>query len=637
MCGIAGYVGNGSREALRRMGEAIARRGPDDHGTHEAPGVGFAFRRLSIIDVEGGHQPISNEDASVWVMLNGEIYGFASLRDELIRSGHRFRTRTDTEVVVHAYEEWGDACFGRLEGMFALAIWDAHAQRLVLARDRLGKKPLHWTTRNGTIWFASELKALLAAGIVDRDIDPVSLGLYFRTDAVPTPRTIFRGVSKMEPATAMAWRNGEVERTWSFWRCPLDVMTDPSPKDVVAGLGACVDGAVRERLVSDVPLGLFLSGGLDSAVVAESASRQSSTPLKAFTVGFDEASHDETPIARMVAKALGLDHHVETLTAGDALLMLDEAIRVLDEPLADPSILPQLLLSRFTRRHVTVALSGDGGDELLLGYQHIPAHVWTRRLVRLPLSIRSVAASLLASVPAGGGYFSAGFKAQRLARGIAIDDPWTRDTAWRGAFTADGLTSILAPDVASAAFVGTAETTLALRADEAVSDPSDEQDDFWKRWTWAYLRTFLMDDVMVKVDRATMWYALEARAPLLDRSVVEYLLKLPSSFKLGRWSGKRLFKELLAGRVPDAVLRRPKHGFGVPVADWLRGPLADRLAELTSPTFLTEQGLFDTDAVGRLVAEHSAKRVDRRKELWAVLMFQLWYRRWMMRDTSERL
>lgn len=629
MCGIAGYVGNGSRDALRRMGDAIRRRGPDDEGYYEAPGVGFAFRRLSIIDVEGGHQPLSNEDGSVWAMLNGEIYGFAALRDGLRGLGHRFATRSDAEVAVHAYEEWGDDCFRHLNGMFAIAVWDVRAGRLILARDRLGKKPLYWTARNGTLWFASELKALIAAGVVDREIDPVSLGQYFRTDAAPTPRTIFQNVSKLEPASALEWLGGNVERMRSFWQCPPDGAPISSPTEAVAGLRERVDAAVKERLVADVPLGLFLSGGLDSAVVAESASRQSSSPLKAFTIGFEDATHNETPAARAVANALGLDHHVETLAVKDALDMLDEAVDLLDEPLADASILPQLLLSRFTRKHVTVALSGDGGDELLLGYQHVPAHVWMRRLSWLPQSVRRAASSLLQAVPAGGGYFSFGFKAQRLGRGIAIEDPWARDTAWRGAFTADGLRSLLLPDIASEADVSSADVSFRSRADEVPSNPSNGSNDFWKRWTWAYLRTFLMDDVMVKVDRATMWFALEARAPLLDRRVAEYLLRTSASLKLGRWSGKRLFKELLRGKIPDSVLDRPKHGFAVPVADWLRGPLAHRLADLASTSLLRDQGLFDPNAVARLIAEHASKRVDRRKELWALLMFQLWYRTWV--------
>jgi asparagine synthase (glutamine-hydrolysing) len=274
MCGLAGFAGSGgSAEALRKMAKAIERRGPDDEGFFEDAGVGFGFRRLSIIDVGGGHQPLSNEDGSVQVMLNGEIYGFQKLRDELLADGYRFKTKSDTEVIVHAYAKWGDACFEKLDGMFAIAIWDAKERRLIIARDRLGKKPMYWTVKNNTIWFASELKALLAAGVVEKKIDTVSLAAYFRSDAVPTPRSMFEGVAKLAPASAMSWKDGHIEKTWKFWNCPQETIDQTDP---VAGLRERFDLAVKERLVSDVPLGLFLSGGLDSTAVAESASRQSS-------------------------------------------------------------------------------------------------------------------------------------------------------------------------------------------------------------------------------------------------------------------------------------------------------------------------------------------------------------------------
>jgi asparagine synthase (glutamine-hydrolysing) len=610
MCGIAGFAGAGTRETLERMSVAIRRRGPDDDGYYIGPGVGFAFRRLSVIDVAGGHQPISNEDGSVWVMLNGEIYGFTSLREELIQDGHRFVTKSDTEVIVHAYEEWGDECFKKLNGMFAIALWDKKKSRLVLARDRLGKKPLYWTEKNGSIWFASELKALLAAGVVHRELDLVSLGAYFRSDAVPTPRTIFQGVAKLEPASAMAWKQGKVEKTWSFWACP-SASSVSTPQEALTGLRETLDVSVRERLVSDVPLGLFLSGGLDSSLVAESAARQFNGTLKAFTIGFHDPSHDERPAARIVAKSLGIELHEEILTEKDALSMLDEAVELLDEPLADPAILPQLLLAKFTRKHVTVALTGDGGDELLLGYQHIPAHIWANRL---PHSAQDIARHILRNIPAGSGYFSFGFKAQRFARGLSESDPWARDLAWRGSWLRQDLPLQFDP--------GFADLQFAARAAEAGDGAS-----FWQKWSWGYLRSYLMDDVLVKVDHATMWHSLEARSPILDPRVVSLLFGLPDHLKLGAWKGKRLFKELLHGRVPDVVLDRPKHGFAVPIAEWLRGPLATQLAEVTSQDFLKSQGLFNAQTVARFISEHTSKKKDRRKELWALLMFQLWYRR----------
>lgn len=614
MCGIAGFAGRGSPDALRRMGGAIRRRGPDDEGFYEAPGVGFAFRRLSIIDVKGGHQPLSNADETTWVMLNGEIYGYADVRKELGSLGYRFKTRTDTEVIAHGYDEWGDAVFERLNGMFAIAIWDVKHSRLVLARDRLGKKPLYWTIKDGTLWFASELKGLLATGVVSRELDLVSLGAYFRSDAVPTPRTIFQGVSKLEPASVLAWSHGRVEKTWTFWECPASRnahLASSDPKEIIEGLRERLDLAVKERLVSDVPLGLFLSGGLDSAVVAESAARQYAGTLKAFTIGFDDPSHDERPAARIVAQALGIELHEEVLTERDALGMMDEAVTLLDEPLADPAILPQMLLARFTRKQVTVALTGDGGDELLLGYQHIPAHLWANRLPPIP----QVFSNTLGAIPASSGYFSFGFKTQRLARGLSASDPWARDLAWRGSWQAK--------DLPASFDSGFADRQFAARAHEAGADAS-----FWQKWTWGYLRTYLMDDVLVKVDRATMRYALEARSPILDPWVVSFLYGLPDHFKLGAWKKKRLFKELLRGRVPHEILDRPKHGFAIPTSAWLRGPLQERLRSVSDPAFVKNQGLFEPAVITRMGEEHQAGRIDRRKELWAYLMFQMWYGAW---------
>ncbi|MFA6160958.1 MAG: asparagine synthase-related protein [Patescibacteria group bacterium] len=687
MCGIAGFAGNGSQDELRRMTDAIAERGPDDEGFYISDGIGFGFRRLSIIDVTGGHQPLTNEDGSVWVMMNGEIYGYKSLMEELRSKGHRFKTQSDTEVIVHAYEEWGEACLEKLNGMFAIALWDSRSKRLILARDRMGKKPLYWTIKNQTLWFASELKALLAAGVVDREIDPVSLGLYFRTDMVPTPRSIFKNVHKLEPATAMVWKDGHVEKSWKFWEpaltpeegrgphgalrpAPLpqrqargsDPLLSPAMwekggpqyrqnegriegfgagEGLVSELGKLIDVSVAERLVSDVPLGLFLSGGLDSAVVAESAARQGGR-MKAFTIGFDDPTHDESAAAKKVAQAFGLEHYVDVLKPEAAIAMIDEAAQLLDEPLADASILPQLLLSKFTRQQVTVALSGDGGDELLLGYAHIPAHQLINHVPRTTYNVQRFIKLLLRSIPASDGYFSLGFKTQRFARGLGAPNPWARDVRWRGAFDSSTLTSMLLPEVAHAADIDYAERQLAERANEIknyelrIKNCQDVgrlgrrtwDDAFWRRWSWAYLRTFLMDEVMVKVDRAGMWFALESRAPLLDTRVVEFLLNVPSQYKLGAWKKKRLFKELLKGKVPSDILNKPKHGFAVPVGAWLNGPLAERFTALTEPGRLHSQGLFDPVAVKRLADEHRAGRIDRRKEMWAMFMFQLWYDKW---------
>jgi asparagine synthase (glutamine-hydrolysing) len=362
--------------------------------------------------------------------------------------------------------------------------------------------------------------------------------------------------------------------------------------------------------------------------------------MKAFTIGFDDKSHDESDAAKQVAQAFGLEHYVDVLKPDEAMGMIDEAAQLLDEPLADASILPQLLLSKFTRQQVTVALSGDGGDELLLGYQHIPAHRLFNKLRITNYELRPLK-RLLNLMPAGSEYFSLGFKTQRLARGLDAPDAWARDVRWRGAMERPTLKSLLLPEVAQAADVDFAERQLAQRANEldsplhppltkgeARTQVRERESEFWRQWSWAYLRTFLMDEVLVKVDRATMWYALEARAPLLDTRVVEYLLNVPSRYKLGAWKGKRIFKELLKGKVPESILNKPKHGFAVPVGEWLNGPLAERFKVLTAQDRLKDQGLFDPQAVQRLADEHRAGRIDRRKEMWAMFMFQLWYDRW---------
>lgn len=628
MCGIAGYIGpKGTTDALRKMAKALERRGSDDEGFYEGDGVGFAFRRLSIVDIQGGHQPMSNEDGSIWVMQNGEIYGYRDLRRELEGKGYSFHTTSDTETIIHAYKEWGESCFEYLNGMFAIAIWDTKEQKLLLARDRIGKKPLYWMETQGTLWFASEPKALLAAGALKREIDPVSLALYFRTDSVPTPRSIFKGLQKLEPGTVLSWKDGERERMWSFWKPDLQSSDSLSEADVLSGLRERIDVSVRERLIADVPLGLFLSGGLDSSIIAESAARQSSDPVKAFTIGFEDATHDERDAASIVAKTFGMDHHVDVLSASRGFEMLDQAVACLDEPLADAAILPQLLLAEYTRKHVKVAVAGDGGDELLIGYQHIPLHAFANAHPAI-WKASGIFTPFTKLIPAKSGYFSSGFKVQRLGRGLGESNPWKRDLAWRGPWTSSDCANLLRSDLRASANVQLADELFEGRANEAGSGAT-----FWQKWSWAFLRTFLMDQVMVKVDRSTMWMGLEARAPLLDPRVVEYVLRVPDKYKIGAWSEKRLFKELLRNELPSKILNRPKHGFGVPVAGWIRSELSDTLQRVSSPDFLGSQGLFEPKQVKKAIDEHQRGWIDRRKELYSFLMFQRWYEQWFRTES----
>ncbi len=627
MCGIAGYVGRGgTREALERASEAIIRRGPDDQGIYQAEGIGFAFRRLSIIDVAHGHQPLSNQEETIWVMLNGEIYNFQSLREELCHLGFQFRTHSDTEVIVQGYAAWGELVFARLEGMFAIAIWDVRTKTSLLARDRMGKKPLYYTQRANTCWFASEVKALLAANAFSKEIDLQALGMYFRTDAVPTPQSIWKQVHKLPPATYLSISEGRIGVPTSFWQLnPATFPTISSPKEAVDVLRQAVDVAVKDRLVSDVPLGLFLSGGLDSTVVAASAVRQSSQRLRAFTIGFDDPSHDETAAAKAIAQALCLEHHVAKLSEKEALLMLDQVVECLDEPLADPAILPQLLLSRFAKTYLTVALAGDGGDELLYGYQQVPLHAFAMRYPHV-WSVTGLAKGFADNIPATQGYFSPGFKLQRAARGLGERDLWSRDLAWRGAATKEQTSLLFSPLMRKQVRISAAEELLKGYGQEISAWATP-----WQQWSWGYLRSFLMDEVMVKVDRATMWFGIEGRSPLLDRRVVEAAFAIPDEYKLDDWAGKRLFREMLAGVIPAPLLDRPKHGFGVPTAAWLRGPLKSRLEAYATSGFLEKQGLFEAKTVQCWIREHNHGRPDRRKELWAFFLFQLWYARWHTR------
>ncbi len=623
MCGLVGYCGpNKETEKLQIMTESIKRRGPDDFGYYESTGIGFGFRRLSIIDLTTGHQPLSNEDETVWVMLNGEIYDFQKIREDLVSLGHKFRTESDTEIIIHGYEQWGEDVFKKIDGMFAIAIWDYRKSKLLLARDRLGKKPLYWTIQNDTLWFASELKAFINANVFKKEIDNESIYQYFRLDYIPTPKTIFKDVWKLEPATFISYKNNAVSKN-KFWSPEKIDLENISPENALDKVRSAIDIAVKKRLVSDVPVGLFLSGGLDSTVIAESASRQKSG-LEAFTLGFEDSSYDETINAKKIAESFELKHRVEIMSDTKALEILEEAVNVLDEPLADPSILPQLLISKFTKQNVTVCLSGDGGDELLLGYQHIKAHIILERFSFLNNKILSLMSKILSIVPSNSKYFSFGFIAQRFSRGLTTKDRLERDILWRGAFKNEDINKFLNKRVLEKINRNSPTQIMTQYENEYSKNRS------WSGWSFSYLRTFLMDCVMVKVDRATMWYGLESRAPLLDSNVVTLLLNLPDKYKLGEYRNKGLFKKLLKDKVPDEILNAPKHGFGMPVARWLNQNLSRKILEVSEESFLKKQDIFNRDFVLKMIEEHK-NGTDRRKELWAYLVFQLWYIKWVVK------
>ena len=645
MCGIAGelrFDRPPDAAAVRRMSDALCHRGPDAEGFHEDGCAALAHRRLSILDLSGGGQPMVRDGCAI--VFNGEAYEHQAVRDELARRGHVFTTRSDTEVVLRAYLEWGERFVERIHGMFALALWDARSQRMVLARDRLGKKPLYYALARGSGWqsspppsegpaeegvsgivFGSELKVFAAHGAVPRELDPEALVRYLAVEYVPAPRSIHRRIFKL-PSAHLAVLDRRGFRLERYWDLPTPARAGDAPSEVEsrAELVRRLDGAVARRLVADVPVGVFLSGGIDSTAVATLAARHK-RPLSTFAIGFEEESFDESDWAQMAAERVGSEHHVERLSGRACLDLVPEVVEVLDEPFADPSILPTLLLSRFVRRHVTVALAGDGGDELFAGYDTFLAHLPATWAARLPRRALAAASSLAARLPSSAKNMSLDFRVKQFLRGLEVAPP-LRHQAWIGSFTPAELRGVLHPDVAPLATPEVAWREVlddAARAERAGVAPGsvDEALRF-------FLTRYLADDILVKADRASMAASLEVRAPFLDTSVVEYALRLPWQQKLGPWRTKRLLRSALRGLVPEGILRRPKKGFGIPVAAWIRGPLRPLFEDLFSHASLKESGVLAPKSARALLDRHLSGSADLRKPLWTVAAFLMWQRRW---------
>jgi asparagine synthase (glutamine-hydrolysing) len=634
VCGICGLVetaGPVDRDVLERMTGTLWHRGPDEEAYYLSepdgygPGVGFGFRRLSIIDVEGGHQPLTNEDGSVWTMLNGEIYNFAGLRAGLEAKGHVFSTNGDAETLVHLYEESGVDCTEPLNGMFAFAVWDTARRRLLLARDRLGKKPLYYIELgDGGLLFASELKALLQHPACPRELDRAALEHYLAFEYVPSPHAIFSGIRKLPPGHRLVWERGRVS-VKPYWDFRFDA-TDARPESaVVEEFEERLREAVRLRLVSDVPLGAFLSGGIDSSsVVAYMCDLLPPEQVQTFSIGFTERSFDESEHALRVARHFGTHHHEETFTPGVLLDVLPEVTAGLDEPFADPSVLPTFLLSRFARETVTVALGGDGGDELLAGYPTFPAEAVARRYV-VPRGLHErVVVPLAERLPVSTDDFSFDFKLKRFLRG-ATEPASTRHQLWLGAFTTAEQRALLVEPP-------TVDPLAGLRA----LYKGQTTGDWVEKLIYLYAKTYLPDDILAKVDRASMLTSLEVRAPFLDYTLVEFLARVPSSLKLRRFDTKHLLKRAMNGRLPPGIAGRKKKGFGIPVAQWLKTDLREPLLDALSPDRLRRQGLFQAREVERLIREHLAGTRDHRKQLWTLFVFQLWYEHYVETSPDRR-
>lgn len=626
MCGIAGIVDLRERRdieatVLAAMNQIQFHRGPDEGGTHLEAGVGLAHRRLSIIDLSSGQQPLWNEDHSVVVVFNGEIYNFQSIAAELRALGHTFRTHCDTEVIVHAWEQWGEASVTRFRGMFAYALWDRNTETLFLARDRLGKKPLHYALLpDGQLIFGSELKILAAHPRFPRALDPRAVEDYFAYGYIPDPRSIYQAALKLPPAHTLCIRRGQpLPAPKAYWDVPFAPLPAMSLADAGAELIERLREATRIRLMSEVPLGAFLSGGVDSSAVVAMMAGLSDEPVKTCSIAFDDPRYNEAQFAQQVADRFRTEHRVETVDPDDFDL-IDRLAWLYDEPYADSSALPTWRVCQLARRSVTVALSGDGGDENLAGYRRYKWHSYEEKLrSALPLGVRRPLFGLLGKV-----YPKADW-APRVLRAKTTFEAMARDTV-EGYFHGVSVMSDRArAPLYSAAFRRELQGYHALEVmrTHAAGAPTDDPLSLIQ---YIDMKTYLPGDILTKVDRASMAHSLEVRVPLLDHELVEWISGLPADYKLRGGEGKYVFKKALEPHLPHDILYRPKMGFAVPLAAWFRGPLAGRLRAAVLGETMHACGVFDMDYLGTLVEQHQSGRRDHSAALWSLLMFESFLR-----------
>jgi asparagine synthase (glutamine-hydrolysing) len=628
MCGIVGQARADRAPVdvavLERMCGALEHRGPDSRGLHRDEGVGLGIQRLRVIDLATGDQPIYNEDRTVAVVLNGEIYNYRELRRLLESAGHRFSSQSDTEVIVHLYEEEGPACVRHLHGMFAFAVWDRRRARLVLARDRVGKKPLFYCHRDGVLSFASELGALMQDKEIPREVDHQALDCYLTYLCVPAPMSAFKAVRKLAPATTLVYDNGRV-RTERYWRL------DYSRKRSVADAGAVqeelrerIRAAVRRRMIADVPLGAFLSGGIDSSAVVAAMAEASPQPVKTFSIGFEQDRFNELAAARLIAERYSTDHE-EFMVRPDAIEIVPTLLRRYGEPFADSSAIPSFYLAELTRRHVTVALNGDGGDESFAGYNRYLSNLVATRLERLPLGLRRAVSTVAGRLPArSDDMASALSRLRRLTGTLALDSP-ARYAEYHSAFGSQERDQLYTPEYRRLIGRSVASDVIRRPWEEASGrSPIDvmlEVD----------VNTYLPNDLLVKMDIATMAHSLEARSPFLDHELMEFAASLPPALKVRRGKKKALLRDALRGWLPDSILDAPKRGFSVPMADWLRGELKGYATETLLDRTAVGRGYFREAYVRALLDDHAARRADNSFRIWTLLIFELWHREFVDR------
>jgi len=625
MCGIVGIVRNDGKpvdeQLLGRMNNAIRHRGPDEDGFYINGSVGLAMRRLAIIDLKSGQQPIHNQDRTSWIVFNGEIYNYLELREKLEKLGHTFYTNSDTEAIVHAYDEFGADCPKHLRGMFVFAIWNTTKQELFIARDRMGKKPLLYADVNGQLVFGSEFSALLVHPDVSRDINPEALDYYLAFMCIPAPLTAYRAIRKLEPAHWLRWRNGNIE-LGCYWQPDFTNKIDISEEEAGERTIEILRDAVKVRLMSEVPLGAFLSGGIDSSAVVALMSQESSERVKTFSIGFEEQDFSELHHARRVAEHVGADHH-EFIVRPDAVEVLPLLVDHYGEPYADSSAVPTYYVARETRKHVTVALNGDGGDESFAGYERYIAMGLTEKYRKIPSFLReSMIRQAVNMIPTDPTRRSKIKSAQRLLavverpkagrymKWMSVFDDELKEPLYTDSFRQQtqgaNATGILENWFKRANGIGTVDTLLL----------TDQM-------------TYLPNDLLVKVDIATMAVSLEARSPFLDHHVIEFAASLPQNLKLRRLTGKYLLKKVLRKLLPSENLTRRKMGFGVPIGHWFRGKMQPFLREVILSEKALGRGLFKPEAVKQLVDLHVRAERDYSHQLWTLLMLELWFNRFI--------
>jgi asparagine synthase (glutamine-hydrolysing) len=621
MCGICGISPSNQRtpekHLLEEMTKSIRHRGPDSDGFHTEPGIGLGMRRLAIIDVEGGDQPIANEDESLWIIFNGESHNFPDLYADLVKKGHEFRTRSDTECILHLYEEYGDDCVKHLRGQAAFALWDRRNKKLLLARDRMGKKPLYYTIQNGALHFASELSALLASLPQKPEINLEAIDLYLSLQYIPDPFTAYQGIYKLPPAHRLIWQNGTaiLERYWDYAYQPKH---RASEDELIEELRALLKESVKMRLISEVPLGAHLSGGIDSSIIVALMAELSDAPVKTFSVGFEEEAFSELEYARAVAERYSTDHHEFILKYGDIPSTLEKITYHFGEPFADSSAIPLYHISKMTREHVTVVINGDGGDEDFAGYQRYWLDPYANQYLRAPQFLtRQLVPSIAGLLPDHsdrpvGQSLVNGLK--RLHQLPEIDarasilrwgsffSPHQRSRLWKSEFS-------FKPD--------NAQSLLAQKFDSADGSYLDKT-------LYTDLHTYLPGDLLVKADRMAMAASIEARSPFLDHKLVEWSARVPDQLKVRGRSGKYLLKKAFAGYLPENVRKHRKQGFGIPVGAWFRGPLHDWAKQLLASNGSPLDSWFDRKVVSTLLEEHRTGRVDHGKRIYALTMLALW-------------